>query len=904
MPPPHENARVFILIILLFWLISSPDNGPGLISVPSITSARLDRQRRAHGVLNTTKWGDFSPRLVDTPEGTAPRYLNLTGFRERDGFAWDDLGRFKDRCLEWSRNANPSSSGKQLWDLGLAEPTWQNATGVVHGEWVRRGGSVERHPASYNLSGVTPGVSWVGVHGEWGRNVTGQHGKIILRLDEKDGSVEYEDQDGDDQPRSGGLAREIVATVTVQDDGNRASAWDMRLHGVHWPRQGAVLLSSTSEKFAGIFGLPHLTAAPNYFRSSQKLLNETLDKVLSRKERTMFSDPSNPWTSTFEPQGENWSSAPHCEYIVYAQIHPLDPQRLKPAYFGDDARDKLGLLVQHMEDELRNPTGAPIPTIPELQLSAVMWSPDCSFFLESKGPPLYPSADGQHLLGMKEEVFLHEAKIWLLSFAAVMAGQIYLLKGQIRESSTPSTIGRVSFYTAGIMLLADGLIFASASAWSLSASTTHLPSLLLTFTAFMSMAIGGAFLSEVYKIQEPERRNREREQGATSSNTTAPPPTPAAAAAAAATARAAATVSELPRPVTAGPAPPPTPPSPPIIIPSDQDIDAEIAENAAMGAAAVPTPGTAAAATTTTTTTTATTAGSIAQQVRATTFSSITGRFILLGTCLLFLSLAATSWPAPVRAVYVNLIAFAYLSLWVPQIWRNIQRNSRRAYSWRFTIGQSALRLLPFAYFYLRENNIVFAEPDPFGFALLAAWVWVQLWALAFQDVLGPRFGVPKGWAPEAWDYHPVLREDNLEAGGLPIGLAGPPAAAADYDDLDAPHGDRSHRRSSSSTSSTAAVAAATAGSAKNKRRGSSHGRRPHSRSMDCAICCEVLEVPVVPAGADPDAVGAGSGVAAVLARRAYMVTPCRHIFHAACLEGWLRFRLQCPICREELPPL
>lgn len=890
MPPPQENARVFILVILLLWLLSSPEQGPGLISVPSITSARLARQRHGHGVLNSTKWSDFSPRLAGDgngdAKGSAPRYLNLTGFRDHDNFAWADLGRFKDRCLEWSRNANPSSSGKPFWDLGLAQPTWQNITGVVHGEWARRDGSVARHPDSYNLTDMTPAINWVGSHGEWGRNVTGQHGKIIIRLDDKDGSVEYEDVEVEGEPRSGGLAREVSATVTMQDDGNSGSAWDMRLHGVHWPKQGAVLLTSTSEKFAGIFGLPHLTAAPNFFRSSQKLLNETIDKVLSKKERTRFTDPTNPWTSSFEGQGETWNSVPHCEYVVYAQIHPLDAHQLKVAYFGHEANERMGSLVNQIEGELRNPTGAPIRGIPELQLSTVMWSPDCSYFLESKGPPLYASVDGHHLVGMKEEIFLYEAKIWLMAFAVIMFGQIYLLKGQIRESSTPSTIGRVSFYTAGIMLLADGLIFAAASAWSLSASVTLLSSLVLTFAAFMSMTIGGAFLSEIYKIQEPERRSREQ-SGPSGSNTTRTPPpaTPAAAAAAAATARAAAVApGELPRPVTARPAAGAATATPPIIIPSDQDIDAEIAENAQMAAAPVPVPNTA-----------ATTNGvaAAAQQVRATTFSSITGRFILLGTCILFLSLAATSWPASVRSAYVNLIAFIYLSLWVPQIWRNVQRNSRRAYSWRFTIGQSALRVMPFAYFYLREDNIVFAEPDRGSFVLLVAWVWVQLWVLAFQDVLGPRFGIPKGWAPEAWDYHPILREDNLEAGGLPIGLVSSSFATADHSESPGGRSTSRRRRSSSAVSYSSAP----------DRDGKVKHGRGHA-TIDCAICCEVLEVPVVPAGADPDSVGAGNGVAAVLARRAYMVTPCRHIFHAACLEGWLRFRLQCPICREGLPPL
>ena len=905
MPQPPENARVFLVIILLLWLLSSPDTGPGLISVPSLTLARLARQRQAHGVMNSTKWGDFSPRLDGDPEDAEPRYLNMTGFREGDGLAWGDFARFRDRCLEWSRNANPSRDGKNLWDLGLASPTWQNVTGVVHGEWVREQGTSPRHPSSYNLSEITPGANWVGAHGEWGRNVTGQHGKIIMRFDDKEAHVEHEDEDGDSHPKSGGLVREISATVTLQDDASKGSAWDMRVYGVHWPRQGTILLTSTSEKFAGIFGLPHLSPGLNYFQSSQKLLNETLDEVLRRRERARFSDPTNPWMSNIEGQGGGWNPSPQCEYILYAQVHPLSSHQLKAQYSPESAREELGGLVSGIEDELRNPTGAPVGKIPELQTSMVMWSPDCSYFLESKGPPLFPAVDGQHLVGMKAEVLLHKARLWVLSFAAIMFGQIFLLKGQIRESSTPSTIGRVSFYTASIMLLADGLIFAASSAWSLSASTSLLPSLALTFSAFMSMTIGGAFLSEVYKIQEPERRNREREQqSATTSTTTTSAPTPAAAAAAAATARnPPSTTSELPRPVTAA-RPTTTPAIPPIIIPSDQDIDAEIAENTAAGASAVPTAqgtGTATAATPST----------IAQQVRATTFSSISGRFILLGTCILFLSLAATSWPTPIRAAYVNLLAFTYLSLWVPQIWRNIQRNSRRAYSWRFTIGQSVLRILPFSYFYLKEDNIIFAEPDWKSFGLLAAWLWVQLWILAFQDVLGPRFGIPKGWAPEAWDYHPVLREDNLEAGGLPIGLisssepSSPILGKARRSGSLARSPDRSRKKDhyGDGISSNSGRSRKKDGS-RGKTAAAPTGPGLRTHSIDCAICREVLDVPVVPAGADPDAVGAGGGVAAVLARRSYMVTPCRHIFHSACLEGWLRFRLQCPICREELPPL
>lgn len=867
---------MLLFVILIFWLVTSPNDagGPSLYGIQAVTH-RLERQRQAQGVLNSTKWGDFAPRLRDDQKDATPRYLNLTGFRQGDGFAWEDLGRFRNRCQEWGRNARSSSSSADmdLWDV--AEPTWQNVTGIVTGEWVRRQGSVERRATDYNVTEIAPAVDWLGTRHPWSHNVTGQHGKIILHLDDKDKSVQLEDDGEAEDKTSNGVVREITATVTMQDEASSSSSWDIKFHGVHWPKQGIILLSSTSEKFAGIFGLPHLSPGPDFFQSSQKLLNSTVNEVLTRKERTKFSDPSNAWAASLEVQGDGLNPAPHCEYILYAQVHPLSHQQLGFKDAGEKVQEKLGAVVEDIERELRSPTGAPVPGYPELQMSTIMWSPDCSYFLESKGPPIYPSVEGRHLIGKKEELLAYGGKIWLMVFAGVFFGQVYLLKAQMRESNTPSTAGRVSFYTASIMLQADGLIFAAASAWSLSASATFLPSLFVTLGAFLSMTLGGFFLGEVYKVQEPERRARQREQ-----STANPPQTPAAA------------------PSTPAPAPPPAPPPPqptdslplpvtaarpvstPIIIPSDQDIDAEIATNLASGAAAVPTLGTVNPAAPTTTT-------RLPQlQPTTTTFSSISGRFILSGVFILFLSLAAISWPGPIRSFYVNSIVFIYFSLWWPQIYRNVQRNSRRAYSWRFMIGQSVLRALPLAYFYCREDNILFARPDRTTFAFLLGWLWIQLWILAGQDVLGPRYLVPKGWAPEAWDYHPILREDALETGGLPIGLVSGDAVDEGGRSLSTrkeKDKDRGKDGSSSKSGFPAGV---------------------HVHSIECAICQEALEVPVVPAGSDPDAVGAGGSVAATLARRTYMVTPCRHIFHSDCLEGWLRFRLQCPICREELPPL
>ena len=34
------------------------------------------------------------------------------------------------------------------------------------------------------------------------------------------------------------------------------------------------------------------------------------------------------------------------------------------------------------------------------------------------------------------------------------------------------------------------------------------------------------------------------------------------------------------------------------------------------------------------------------------------------------------------------------------------------------------------------------------------------------------------------------------------------------------------------------------------------------------------------------------------------MVTPCGHFFHPGCLQRWMDIKLECPTCRQSLPPL
>jgi hypothetical protein len=71
-------------------------------------------------------------------------------------------------------------------------------------------------------------------------------------------------------------------------------------------------------------------------------------------------------------------------------------------------------------------------------------------------------------------------------------------------------------------------------------------------------------------------------------------------------------------------------------------------------------------------------------------------------------------------------------------------------------------------------------------------------------------------------------------------------------------------------------------------------------RTFDCAVCMHPVEIP----RARADSTGSTTLGGSILARRKYMVTPCRHVFHTKCLEAAMRQRLQCPVCRHSIPPV
>ncbi|KAI0583651.1 RING-finger-containing ubiquitin ligase [Pyrenophora tritici-repentis] len=785
----RRDPRSFLFFIVLLLLINSPEPQQPAFNVRSRFREVIDREYYELGVLNTTRYGDFKP--------DKNKWLNVTGLRDEDGFAWELLDPVREKARvqserilgdRWKRMLDgPPEEGEPVM------PVYRNLSGYVQGEWTRSPLSRIRHPSDMGNASVTPDNPF-GHLIEYDRNLTGTGGPLRMHI------TELEDKMRRNENKT---ISEISAKVVIGDkDSFGGNWWEFVAHGVHFMKSGTAVLTTTSDRFAGIFALSHMQMSPYMYSTSQEFLNWTIHEAIERQEKRTFP-LWNPWTSAAEGTNEGLFQGHHCEFVLYLQELP----------------SQYNVDMDWFEHELRFPTGAPISQHVLHAMSMVGFSPDCGFVIESKGPPDFPPSEAQHLLGAKTEDFNVRARHSILAFAISLAFQLSFTIKQMKETATPSMRSRVSFFTIAMMALGDGFTFLILIFMYLFLGTAQLALYSIAFIALFSVLTHLRFLMDIWSVQAAERARQERQEAAAT-----PSPAPASR-----TATPAPSAEEgLPLPATAAR---PRPPTPIIIAPDQDDPDEDLAPAANN------------------TTTTANTNNANANP-RA-ELGALYSRFCLMLIVLFFITIQFATARTTYRAIYFDVVSFIYLSFWIPQIYRNIMRNCRRALRWDYVVGTSVARIMPIAYFYMKEDN----------------------------EVLGPRFFVREGWAPPAYDYHPILREDE-EGAALPLNVSTSPDSPST---IDAP---------SSSAADGDSIKA------------SGESRSKGKKVFDCSICANDIEVPIIPAGADEASVTGMGGTSMILQRRQYMVTPCRHIFHAGCLEGWMRYRLMCPNCRESLPPL
>ena len=801
-----DSRRVFFFCLLMFILFTTPDSHSSSHLPERERQKQLAEEQRSLALLNATQYGDFN--------ATADRWLPLAGLTSTDGFAWDMLPVVQDRARDQllsniqASDISTAPSPGELYNntTRYTLPVYNNVTGKLRGDWAKWK-SVEPHVPrpQLNITSLLAGKDYSTP--VFGRNITANHGNLFLVLREEEGEVIVVDETP---------CRQIKADLVIHNDESFGENWVIPLFGIHFPKTGTITLSTTSEKFAGLSALPHFALSRDSFELSRALLMESLSDSMLR--RRGGPAPFFPWSSLPRDSRSVIFPSPRCEYIMYLQQRPVLLQ-------GAVAKVEL---LETIEGELRFPRGTPIPDPPPMVMSAVIFSPDCGFVLETKDSPNTFSVKASYISGPKQEEYRRYAGRFVTIVAVVLVSQIALLKRQIKGTSTPSTRSRVSFYTIASMSMGDAM-FAAFVLLELYAEASFLLLTAASFLAFFSVSfLSMKFQIELWAAQPPDpNENPYQGRSRTSTGLQSDLPLPATASR---TVNDDTPQSIRPNPAEEGPLVGPPPPA-------QQDGNASRSDA-----------------------------------------SSMYSRFYLVLFFLMFFSSWTLFWPSRLRAGYVNTLSFVYLSFWSPQIFRNAMRNCRKALHWDFVFGQSFLRLFPFLYFYLVPGNVLFLEVPSMTVLVLVAWVWIQLCILVSQDMLGPRFFVPDRWFPPAYDYHPILYDTPDSSGEGPEPAGGLSLTSLRAEQRDTPP---------------------------NARDDSKRPSEPWKKLFDCAICMQDIEVPVlVFPNNGRRRPNLKEGTTNLLSRRTYMVTPCHHIFHGACLETWLHLRLQCPICREAIPPV
>lgn len=228
------------------------------------------------------------------------------------------------------------------------------------------------------------------------------------------------------------------------------------------------------------------------------------------------------------------------------------------------------------------------------------------------------------------------------------------------------------------------------------------------------------------------------------------------------------------------------------------------------------------------------------------------GRFFFMLICFTLLTLSSTSWPRRMRMIFEYVLIFVFNSYWIPQIFRNAVKGTegRIPRAPEGTSSQQRQDKMPLLWKFILGTTIIRTLPVAYVFTYssnvfrhhkdVRFVVILCLWLLFQISILYSQTILGSRW------FLPKMA---------------------------IPEGYSYHRPISSKELMEHGVSS--------------------NFTVDCAICMSEIPIHVedIPETHDRDI-------------QSYMITPCDHIFHTHCLENWMSYKLQCPVCRSPLPPL
>jgi hypothetical protein len=234
------------------------------------------------------------------------------------------------------------------------------------------------------------------------------------------------------------------------------------------------------------------------------------------------------------------------------------------------------------------------------------------------------------------------------------------------------------------------------------------------------------------------------------------------------------------------------------------------------------------------------------------------------------------------RTLYVLLL----YSFWVPQIIQNVITEAKKPLHNYYIYGMSLTRLVAPLYIFAVPNNFLKeVYPDsPTNVVmceLLVVWVGIQTAVLIAQGKYGARFMVPARFLPPKFDYNRPIPASLMPTDDVLESPAPPPNIAPKKAELPLLTTENSPDRTTVGTRNRTKKAKA----------------KPETTSMTTESLTEDLPGPTL------DCVICCNGIN-VHNRRGYMLAPCDHIFHRECLVQWMDVKMECPVCRKELPAI
>lgn len=790
-------------------------NPPRLIS--SYERAQLQqfvhRQQYEIQVLQNSTWESGYGNLTGlqeypiNPAEPGSIFPDAIYSRARDIWSIENENKNENENENENENGNENGDESRLISNDDGPTYYHNVSGFLRGEWKKM--DVDLVPINMttgerNKRNETEEVAPYRYQREFEQqlfstqavgNVTVNSGQIAFALHEVPRKIENYNV----------TLMDMSMDIMDQDGDNGQT---INLQGIHIRDTGNVVLSTSSLKFSGIQALPHFIITARWFEESRDLIVKWLNITVSEKSKDQ----------DYAYYEESLNLAHECEYIVFGHIHSSGLPRNE---------------LDEIENELEQPSGRPHSPVPPLKLDAVLYSPDCAMAMMTSSS----------VKGERYEVYYQRMRWAVINGILLLLSQTIFMAIQMKDTSTPSTLSRISFYSIALMAVIDGAI-CMASLVSSFIESVALPFMAVAFIAFaLTSLFEMRYMVLIYRSQllEPvaDAHARAVTESAVNGQATfiARPDGTIAAPSSGEQSPQTNSNSNSPAPGSTFSTPPPPPPAappapvPPPVSAVDQDE----------------------------------------RQIMGMVYSRF--YFTLLG--FLIISLSAASWPLVARRIYEYIIMGLLYSFWIPQVYRNVVRGSRKSFLWKYIIATSIIRIIPVLYLCLDMNNVVHHHYDPTLAFSIAIYLWLQICVLAAQTIFGPRFFLPKGIFSTLYDYHPIITEDDLES-GFTFG-----EGVDTYASSDTSSGSHEEEVDSDDKREQQALL-----SSKPK--------------IDCAICMMPVELVILPKGGTHIA----STPSNILARRKYMVTPCRHVFHTECMETWMRTRLQCPVCRNPLPPI